>query len=183
MIRKTSLLICTALGAALMVVGAYVKFPIPGLTVQFTTQVFFMLTIGLTLPFPYGSASILCYIALGLVGLPVFSRGGGLHTVFTPEFGYLLGFVFATAVMGLLRKWLKAKPFGITLCAMIGVVSVYIVAIPYIALIAALYTKVPLAAGTLFSAYFLAFLPMDILKAVLAALVARQLLKAIPQLR
>ena len=179
--RKTYYLVCMALGAALLTIGAYLKFPI-GLNVQFTTQVFFLLIIGLVLPFPYSSLSVLVYIILGLMGLPVFSRGGGLHIVFTPEFGYLLGFLFAASIMNPFYRFFKSKALKYYVCAVIGALSVYPVALIYIGLILPAYSKVNISIQALLSAYFIPFLPMDIIKALFAALIANRLHRAIPYL-
>jgi biotin transporter BioY len=46
---------------------------------------------------------------MGLSGLPWFARGGGLAYLFSPTFGYILGFVLASFTVGLLieKGWGK----------------------------------------------------------------------------
>ena len=106
---KTRLLIWTSLFTALMVFGAQLRVPLP--VVPFSLQTFFvMLSGGLLGPF-YGAASQLLYLALGLAGLPVFARGGGVAYVFQPTFGYLLGFPLASFVAGaLIHGWRARVP-------------------------------------------------------------------------
>ena len=77
---KTMLLILTALFAALTAVGAFIK--IPFLCSAITLQFFFTALAVVLLDAKYGALSQFVYVALGLVGLPIFTAGGG--------FGYLL---------------------------------------------------------------------------------------------
>ncbi len=44
------------------------------------------------------------YIALGLLGLPVFTNGGGPGYVFQPTFGYLIGFALGSRITGMLSQ-------------------------------------------------------------------------------
>ena len=53
----------------------------------------------------------------------------------------------------------------------------YVIALPYIAVLKAVYLNAPLPLSALLSAYCFAFLPLDILKAVLAAALAGRLEK------
>lgn len=176
---KTQLLAMAAMATALMAVGSFIKFPVPGLTVQFTTQVFFLLVIGLLLPPAYSSAAVGAYVIIGLLGIPVFSRGGGLQTIATAEFGYLLGFVFSAFVTGTAYRKLKRRRFSLLISAVLGILAVYVLAIPYISLLYTLYLSKPMAFGTLVSTFFLAFLPMDLLKAIAAAAISAQVRKAL----
>ena len=80
-----------ALGAALMVVCSLISIPA---AVPFTLQTFGVFVILIILGGRLGSLSILAFIALGLVGLPVFSGGrGGPAALFGPTGGYILGFL------------------------------------------------------------------------------------------
>ncbi len=177
--QKTKYLALSAVCAALMAVGAYLRFPLPFLDVQFTTQVFFLLVTGLILPPAYSAGSLAAYVLLGLIGFPVFSQGSGPQTVLTPNFGYLLGFVFSAFITAFLRKKWMGRRYSYLLPAIAGVLAVYVIALPYVALLASLYQSKPKALGTLLSAYFLAFLPLDLVKAAGAAAVARQVNKAL----
>lgn len=177
--QKTKYLALSAVCAALMAVGAYLRFPLPFLAVQFTTQVFFLLVTGLILPPAYSAGALTAYVMLGLIGFPVFSQGSGPQTVLTPNFGYLLGFVFSAFVTAFLRKKWKGQRFSYLFSAIAGVFAVYVIALPYVALLASLYQSRPIALGSLLSAYFLAFLPLDLIKAAGAAAVARQVSKAL----
>ena len=179
--QKTKHLAMAALCASLMVVGAYLKIPVPFLPVPFTTQAFFLYVTGLLLPPIYSVGAIAAYVLLGLAGFPVFSQGGGLQTVLTVNFGYLLGFIFSAFVIAVLHKIWRGKRFVFSylLPAIAGVFAVYVVALPYAALLAALYQSKPIAFDTLMKAYFLSLMPLDLVKAAGAAAVARQVNRAL----
>lgn len=101
------LLILAGLFTALTMFGARLKIPLP--VVAFTMQDFFVLLSGPMLGPLYGAGSQLAYLFLGLIGLPVFSEGGGLAYIFKPTFGYLLGFPLASFAAGMIvHRDLKA---------------------------------------------------------------------------
>lgn len=86
---KTNQMILSALFTALISIGAFIKIPIP--VVPFTLQFLFTMLAGLLLGGRLGTLSVLVYILLGLVGLPVFTEGGGLAYLLKPTFGYIIG--------------------------------------------------------------------------------------------
>jgi len=94
------LLILSGLFTALTVFGAQMKIPLP--FVPLTLQTFFVLLSGQVLGPVYGAASQIAYLFLGLMGLPVFSEGGGLAYIFKPTFGYLCGFPAASFTTGII---------------------------------------------------------------------------------
>ena len=88
--KKTLGTVLCGMFAALITVGAYIKFHIGA--VPFTMQVFFVILAGMMLGRKFGSISVLVYIAAGLVGIPVFTDGGGIWYFLNPKFGYIIGF-------------------------------------------------------------------------------------------
>ena len=92
-----------AVGAAALVVAAsaQVSVPVPLSPVPMTLQPLAVLAVGGALGAVWGSAALLLYLALGLLGLPVFFAGGaGIGHVLGPTGGYLLAFPAAAAVAG-----------------------------------------------------------------------------------
>ena len=108
---KTRMLLLTALFAALTAIGAFLKIPTPWSS--FTLQVFFVCMAGVLLGPKYGALSQLVYIALGLMGLPIFTAGGGLGYVFQPTFGFLLSYIPAAFVIGLKKCFAPAHRPGL----------------------------------------------------------------------
>ena len=88
---RTRSLLLAALFAALTAVGAFLRIPVG--PISFTLQVFFTCTAGLLLGPWYGAASQAVYVLLGLIGVPIFTEGGGLMYVAKPSFGFLLGLI------------------------------------------------------------------------------------------
>lgn len=88
-INTKNLILC-ALFSALIAVGAFIRIPIP--VVPFTLQFLFTMLAGLLIGGKLGFTSVTVYIAMGLLGLPVFADGGGLAYLLKPSFGYIIGF-------------------------------------------------------------------------------------------
>ena len=77
---STKSLILCSLFAALIAVGAFIKIPIP--VVPFTLQVLFTTLAGLLLGPKLGAISVGIYLLIGLIGIPVFTQGGGPSYIF-----------------------------------------------------------------------------------------------------
>ncbi len=90
-----------ALGAAVVAASAQVAVPVPFSPVPMTLQPLAVLAVGGLLGAGGGASALALYLALGLLGLPVFAGGGaGLAHVLGPTGGYLLAFPAAAAVTG-----------------------------------------------------------------------------------
>ncbi|MGD9200475.1 MAG: biotin transporter BioY, partial [Chitinispirillia bacterium] len=92
-------LIFTALFAALMVMGTYIRIPIGPVPVVLTN--FFIFLAGLFLGSWWGMASVGLYLLMGALGLPVFSSGGGIAIFAGPTGGFLVGYLSAVFLCGL----------------------------------------------------------------------------------
>lgn len=92
-----------ALGVAVVAASAQVVVPVPFSPVPMTLQPLAVLAVGGVLGAAGGASALALYLALGLLGLPVFAGGsGGLVHVLGPTGGYLLAFPAAAAVAGAL---------------------------------------------------------------------------------
>ncbi len=177
--HKVRMLAYSALMCAVLIASTlWLKFIIPSTGVLFTTQVLFVLLCGQVLPPLYCLATVGAYIALGLMGLPVFSATQGLAVVATPSFGYLFSFPLAAMATSTAVGKLAGIKAGRIWASGLGLAVVYAVALPYIALLSGFYFHVPLPLSTLLTSYCLVFLPMDIIKGLLAALLGGRLHKA-----
>jgi biotin transport system substrate-specific component len=94
--------------AAVVLLTLSAKIQIPMWPVPMTMQTYVVLVIGMGYGTKLGLLSVGSYIALGVLGFPVFAgtpeRGVGLPYVFGPTGGYLLGFVLAAGTCGALAK-------------------------------------------------------------------------------
>ena len=96
--NKTNKLILCSLFTTLIVIGTFIRIPIP--VVPFTLQFLFTMLCGLLLGGKLGFISVMFYIFIGLLGMPVFAQGGGLTYILRPSFGYILGFAVAAYTTG-----------------------------------------------------------------------------------
>ena len=103
--------ILTVTGSLLIWLAA--KIQIPFYPVPMTMSTFAVLAIGMAYGWRLGTATILLYLAEGAMGLPVFAgspeKGIGLAYMLGGTGGYLVGYVFAAAAVGMLaeRGWDK----------------------------------------------------------------------------
>jgi len=150
-------------GSALIALGAQVRIPLPFSPVPVTGQTFAVLLVAASLG-RLGIASVVAYIVEGWVGLPVFAGGtSGAATITGPTGGYLLGFVFAAAIVGLLSERGRDRHFLSALAMMFrGEVAIYVCGLVWLA-------RFPLPVSVL-DAGLIPFIPGDLFKMVLAAL-------------
>jgi biotin transport system substrate-specific component len=95
-------------GVLLVALSAQLRIPLPFTPVPITGQTFGVLLVGACLGAWRGLASLLAYLLVGAFGLPVYAGGKhGWEIVQGPTGGYLVGFVVAAAVVGILaqRGW------------------------------------------------------------------------------
>lgn len=115
-----------------MIVGGFVSVPVPFTPTKLSFQTVFAIMAGLVLGGRDGALVVLVYIAMGLLGLPVFTSGGGVGYVFMPSFGYLIGFIFGALTSGALCSRLKNKTRGkVFAAALVGLVPVYVIGVTY----------------------------------------------------
>jgi biotin transport system substrate-specific component len=167
-----------ALIAVLGLPGAVTPF---GLAVPITAQTLGVMLAGLLLGPRRGALAVLVFLALVAAGLPLLAGGrGGLGVFAGPSAGYLLGWVAGASAAGLLADLLadlraeRLRLASLLVAAVVGGVAVvYAVGIPVLAWRAQLPFTKALAANW-------AFLPGDLAKAVLAAVVARGVERGYP---
>ncbi len=174
-------MLLTALFTALIAAGAWIKIPLP--PVPITLQIFFVILAGMLLGMRGGFLSSALYMALGLAGLPIFTAGGGLASVLSPAFGYIIGFPFGAALTGFLTERFKKPAFWKYLLAGgAGTLLIYVFGVSYYGVLKSLYFHEAVGAYTLFVSLFLVFLPGDILKNLVSALVAKRLAAILPRI-
>ncbi len=159
-----------ALMAAVTAVAAQITVPIE--PVPFTFQVLAVILSGLLLGPLYGALAQAIYILVGAVGVPVFAGfKGGLGIVFGDTGGYLLAYPLAAAVAGLAARAVandqRRRAFlAALLCGCAALIVIYALGATWLSVIAGLSPPAALAAGVL------PFVVFDLIKVVVAALVA-----------
>jgi biotin transport system substrate-specific component len=168
---KTSIkgIVYAALFGALTAAGAFIIIPLP--PVPITAQTFFLNIAAALLGGPLGAASQFIYVMIGVVGIPVFAGGkAGLGVLFGPTGGYLIGFIIAAFVTGLIAGMKKnAGVWWYVFSMLIGMVVIYFFGIIQLSFVAKLSFVKALTVGVL------PFLPGDIIKIILAAIISSRL--------
>jgi biotin transport system substrate-specific component len=145
--------------------------------VPITAQSLGIMLCGTVLGARRGALAVLLFLALVAAGLPLLSGGrGGLGVFAGPSVGYLIGFPVAAFVTGwLMERTTLSIGFAATASAVIGGIGVlYVFGI--IGMSVMLDKTLPEAAFL-----GMAFLPGDILKAVIAGMVTQSLARMRPE--
>lgn len=168
--------------AALIAVCAILPAVQIGGLVPITLQTFGVILAGAVLGAKRGFYSVLLYLAIGAIGLPVFSAGSaGLAPFVGPSVGYLVAMPFAAALTGFIVQRLPRKKLtsSIASVAFAGILSTLLIIHTLGVLGLAWRGEMSLQAAFIFN---LSFMPGDIAKGLLAALVATAVHRAFPDL-
>ena len=146
-------------GIALLTISAKVQ--VPFWPVPMTLQTLAVLLIGATYGGRLAGSTVVGYLAVGAVGLPVFASGAGLAYMMGPTGGYLAGFLLAAVTLG----YLADKGYGRTIISalalfVIGEVAIFALGTGWLA--ALIGTEKAIAGG------LLPFIPGEALKVALA---------------
>ncbi len=145
--------------------------------VPITAQSMGIMLCGTVLGAKRGALAVLLFLALVAIGLPLLSGGrGGLGVFAGPSVGYLIGFPIAAFVAGLIvERWQASIGVSAFVGAVVGgIVVLYAFGIPGMALV--MQKSLP-EATTLATA----FLPGDLIKSVLAALITQGIARMRPE--
>ncbi|MCR5415818.1 MAG: biotin transporter BioY [Pseudobutyrivibrio sp.] len=176
----------TALFAALIVVGAFIKIdiPLPLYTMHFTLQWLFVLMAGFLLGSRLGALSVTTYILIGLAGVPIFAAGGGIGYVLRPGFGFLLGFILAAFLIGYITEKTNATKFiQLLVPATVGLIAYYSVGAVYFYLIKNLYVGEAVSFAVVVVQYCLITVLPDFILCMLAASLSVQLIPAFKRIK
>ncbi|MDO3412373.1 biotin transporter BioY [Saccharibacillus sp. CPCC 101409] len=169
---KTKEMVYAALFAALIaVLGMVPPIPLGFIPVPITLQTLGVMLAGSFLGRKTGAISLILFIVLVALGLPILSGGyGGLSPLLGPTAGYIFSWPIAALLIGWAAEkvWPKLTTWKLILIQIgFGVLLINLIGAPTMSLI----THTSIWAGIAGSA---AFLPGDLIKAVLAAIVTMQ---------
>ena len=77
--------------------------------------------------------SQIAYVTLGILGLPIFDRGGGLDYLQQPHFGYLIGFIFGAWLCGWLSYQTLVRFSTLIASCIAGLLVIHLVGMIYLA--------------------------------------------------
>lgn len=153
---------------ALIAAGAFLSIPIG--PVPIVLQNMFVLLAGITLGPKWGLASVAIYILIGICGLPVFAGGkAGIGVIFGPTGGYLLGYLPAVFLTGLLSKKWKTKYISNILALIAGSVVVYAAGVPWLKIVTGMSWEKSFTLG------MYPFIPGDVIKIIAATILANKI--------
>ena len=174
----------SALFCTLIIIGSFIRIPMPNM-MPVTLQTFFVLLAGLVLPLKASTLATITYMALGLIGLPIFSGGGGIGYVLMPNFGFIIGFLIATVINSVVtQKFKYGKLWQYIVISLLGIAVIYIIGIFYFAFITNVYNDNDYSWIWFVQTVFLPFLPKEMICIILASLSAykiRPYITKIPQ--
>lgn len=166
--RATDIAEC-AIFIVLMVVATFISIPFPPVPLTFQTVV--SVLAGLLLGWKKGIISMSVYCFMGLAGLPVFTGGGGIAYVLKPTFGYILGFIAAAGVGGLIVGNGNVSFRRYVIAALAAFFADYIIGMPY-CIVAAHFLGVKDMVHLLVFGNLL-YMPKDAVLSILGAFLAR----------
>ena len=136
--------------------------------VPFSLVTFSSVLAGAVLGPRLGAIAVLVYIALGLLGLPIFATPpyGGPTYLMNPSFGYLPGMALAAYFTGLILR--SDSPRRIPWAIVAAVLAPYVLGLPYLAVIMAKVVHKPLSFSQLLFTGMIPFLIGDFVKAACA---------------
>ncbi|MBW1866795.1 MAG: biotin transporter BioY [Deltaproteobacteria bacterium] len=166
--KQLRMTVYASLFAALIAAGAYMAIPIG--PVPIVLQNLFIFLAGLLLGRKWGLTCVAVYLLAGILGLPVFAGGtGGIGRLIGPTGGYLIGFLPAVFVIGLISGKFPRRQFIEVTAMVCGTLIIYACGVSWLALLTGMSPAKSLAVG------MVPFLPGDALKIAAALPIAKAL--------
>lgn len=172
---KTKSLVLCALFAALTAVCSQIALTLPITQVPFNLATLAVFLAGGLLGASAGFVSLLVYVLMGAIGIPVFAQfSGGFQILIGPTGGYIVGFVVGAWVTGLVAERFAKRGFFVYVLAMVcGLIACYALGTVWYMFL----TKINLTVALM--SCVIPFLPVDALKIILAAFLCTRLHKHI----
>lgn len=124
--NRTKTVVIIATCVALVVLSSVLSIPIP-VGVPVTLQTFAVALVGFLFGSKIGGAVVVCFILIGMTGLPVFSSfGGGVGVLAGATGGFIFGFIPFILLVGAGRNSKAKYPcvlLGLLTCHAVGVLQ------------------------------------------------------------
>jgi biotin transport system substrate-specific component len=123
------------LGMLILFAGSQIAIPLEPVPITFQTVA--VMLIGLLYSRREALSSVILYLALGGMGLPMFQGfEGGISHLYGPTAGYLIGFIASVYVMATLREYFELQSFlGILFNCIVGTLIVFVFGLSWLAYI------------------------------------------------
>ncbi|MGN1457838.1 MAG: biotin transporter BioY [Acutalibacteraceae bacterium] len=171
-------MVYVAVFAAIISVLAQISIPL-GIIVPFTLQTLGVFIASAMLGWKRGTLSVILYVLLGVIGLPVFAGfSGGVSVLFGPTGGYIIGFIFTALAVGFMTDKLGRKLWVLAVSMVVGLLLCYIFGTAWFIILYNMQGKVMDLITALGYCVF-PFLIADGLKIIVAAVLVNRLDKII----
>lgn len=171
---KTYDIVYIAVFAVIMAICSWISIPA---AVPFTLQTFGVFIAAGVLGGKRGTLSVLVFILLGAVGIPVFANfSGGIGVLAGPTGGYIIGFLFSALVMWAMEKLPGKKSIMQIVSMVVGLVVCYAFGTAWFMVV---YGKAngPVGLVTALGWCVFPFIIPDLIKIALAYVLSRKLRK------
>ncbi|MCX7716063.1 MAG: biotin transporter BioY [Endomicrobia bacterium] len=163
--KSLYVVLISLLGSILLAVASKISFNLPFTPIPVTMQTFVVLFLSMLLGKRVMYVLVL-YIFEGIVGLPVFARGGGIVYLLGPTGGYILGFLVAGYICGSLAEAGFDRSFTKTFFVMVlGNLMIYLFGILWLLRFVKFDFMKALSIG------FIPFVAGDIVKIILVSMI------------
>ena len=169
---KTRDMVFTAVFAAVLCALAPLAIPVGPVPISLATFVIYLSAA--ILNWKFGTLSVIVYVALGLVGLPVFSGfEGGIHKLVGPTGGFIVGYIVMALVIGLIVTRNPRKRWIYPAAMAVGTIMLYVCGLAWFTY------STGSTLGASLMACVIPFLPGDVVKIILASVISPRLRKII----
>ncbi len=149
------------------------QFPQQTFDLSSTLQIPSILICGLVCGPKAGLIAIFAYLTIGLFYLPIFHGGGSTGYLTTPEMGYLVGFIPAIWVSGILSEKQSGNSLiYLTCCSVIGLFIIHLIGISNL-ILGGLTSKWSSTTLELIFSYSLSPFPIQVILCTGVALIAK----------
>lgn len=117
-------LIYTGMSAAIIAVCSWISIPVGSIPI--TLQTMAVCIVAGLFGWKRGTLSVVVYILLGAIGVPVFSGfKAGIGVLGGPTGGYIVGFLFTALIVGIVSDRVKGKLWSVILAMVVGILVCY----------------------------------------------------------
>lgn len=162
---------------SLLIISAFISIPVSD--ISFTLQVLVVLTISMLLPTGDALIIIGLYFLMGIMGIPVFSQGGGFAYFLKPSFGYLLGFLLVPFVMWPFKKLKINNILKDSISSLLSLFVIYLLGTIYFIFVMKTVNGIDYSFIKVLSICVIPFIIFDLLKIVGSVLISVSLRKII----
>lgn len=161
-------MVYTAMFAAIIAVCSIIAIPLG--KVPFTLQTFAVCLAASLLGWKRGTLSVLVYILVGAVGVPVFGgMQGGFSVITGSTGGYIVGFIFTALIVGFVSDKFNKKLVALIPAMLIGIAVCYAFGTPWFMFV----TNMDLV--TSLGYCVIPFIIPDVIKVIVASVIVNRL--------